>query len=336
MKILCSFGRYAYGDAARGDSYEYANFLPAFEHMGHEVVLFDSFDRSRWADFAELNRDFLACVERERPDVIFCVLMGYELWRETLVLAKAASGACLINWATDDSWKYEEFSRHVAGAFDIYATTYRSAMDKALRDGYRHFSRTQWAAASSLLRAPRPAGECRYAVSFIGAAYGNRRQWVAALRQRGIEVRCFGHGWPGGVVCAEELPCIVNESIITLNFGDSGLVLQGARLARSRQIKARVFEVPAAGGCLLTESAQGLDEYFVCDEEIMTFDDIDDLAAKIRALLDAPQQRDRMAWAGHERVRRDHTYEVRLAHLMASSLSLMPSAPASVAIMIVP
>lgn len=30
MKILCVFGRHAYGDPARGEGYEHANFLPAF------------------------------------------------------------------------------------------------------------------------------------------------------------------------------------------------------------------------------------------------------------------------------------------------------------------
>jgi len=316
MKILCAFGRYAYGDSARGDGYEYVNFLPALRSLGHEVALFDSFDRAAFPDFAELNRGFLNAVQRERPDLIFCVLMGYELWTETLALAKNASGACLINWATDDSWKYEEFSRFVAPAFDIYATTYASALAKAARDGLANFTLTQWAAPASLQQQPRPANECRYPVSFIGAAYGNRRQWVAGLRERGITVACFGHGWESGVVATSEVSRIINDSAVSLNFSDAGPQLQGGRRVRSRQIKARVFEVPAAGGCLLTESAEGLEEYFVPGEEIETFASIDELAAKIRHLLDDPDLRNRIARRGHERTCREHTYEIRLKKLL--------------------
>lgn len=319
MKILCVFGRHAYGRAERGASYEAANFVPALKNMGHEVVLFDSWDREFHTDFIALNRAFLIAVEQEKPDVIFCVLLGYELWLETLALAKQASGACLINWATDDSWKYDEFSRWVASAFDLYATTYRSALDKAQRDGHGNFVLTQWAAPASVLHAPKPANECRYPVSFVGAAYGNRLRWVAQLRQRGVAVVCFGHGWDGGVVAAEEIPGIMRDSVVSLNFGDSGLRLQGGRLRYNRQIKARVFEVPAAGGCLLTEPAEGLAACYLPDQEIGVFQGIDDLVTKIRGLLDAPSRRDAMAQAGYERTRCQHTYEQRFEKLFECS-----------------
>lgn len=320
MKILCAFGRHAYGRPERGASYENANFTPALRALGHEVEVFDSFDRSACADFGELNRRFLERVERFRPDVIFCVLMGYELWQETLALARTASGACLINWATDDSWKYDEFSRLVAPAFDIYATTYRSAVTRAVHDGLGNFLLTQWAAPGSLLRYPKPAVECRYPVSFIGAAYGNRRKWIAELSRHGIAVACFGHGWDAGTVRADEIPQIINDSVVSLNFGDSGLIIQGGRITRSRQIKARVFEIPAAGGYLMTEMADNIEEYFTPGEEIETFDGINDLVAKLRRLLDDPDRRDVMASAGHHRARGQHTYEMRFSQLFAHAL----------------
>lgn len=316
MKILCAFGRHNYGDPARGESYEYANFLPAMRNLGHEVVFFDTLDRRSSADFADLNRKFLETAVHERPEAIFCVPVHYELWLETLALAKRATGACLIAWATDDSWKYEESSRFIAADFDIFATTYRSALEKAARDGLPNFVLTQWAAPGSVLMPPKPAEACRHRVSFVGAAYGNRRKWVEELRRRGIDVACFGYGWEGGAIPAADIPRIINDSAISLNFGDSGLVLQGWRIVRSRQIKARVFEVPAAGGCLLTEPAEGLDEYFVPGGEIETFAGADELAGKITRLLQAPEARDRMAIAGHRRVATQHAYEIRLRQLL--------------------
>jgi len=316
MKILCVFGQYAYGCIDRGESYEYVNFVPALRGLGHQVALFDCFDRTAYRNFAELNRAFLKAVEHEQPQLIFCVLMGYELWSETLRLAKQASGACLLNWAADDSWKYEEFSRYRAPSFDIYATTYRSALQKASVDGLANFTLTQWAASASLIREPKPSSACRYPVSFIGSAYGNRRAWVADLRRRGIEVCCFGHGWDNGAVPADQVSAIINDSIISLNFSDSGLVLQGGRIRHSRQLKARVFEVPAAGGCLLTEATEGLEEYFSPGEEIEIFSDIKELADKINQLLANPAHRENIAKAGNQRVRSYHTYEIRLQPLL--------------------
>jgi len=316
VKILCVFGEHNYGDPARGTGYEYANFLPAFRRLGHEIVFFESFSRVGYRDFAELNRRFLETMERERPDLVFCVLMGYELWLETMALARRGTGAALVNWSTDDSWKYPQFSRFIAPAFHLYATTCSEACERAVQEGHDNFFLTQWAADGAKLAEPLPADKCRYQVSFVGSRYGNRSKWVKNLRDRGIEVTCFGHGWERGPVAAAEIPRIMRESAISLNFGDSGLVLEGFKVRRSRQIKARIFEVPGAGGFLMTESAAHLEDFFSLDREVAVFNGVDDLAAKIRYYLSHPPERDAMARAGHGRIRAGHTYEHRLAPLL--------------------
>lgn len=314
-RLLAAFGEHAYGDPARGPGYEYTNFLPAFRRLGCEVSFFDTRGRASHRDFAELNRRFLETVQREDPDIVFCVLGGYELWRESLELVRATGRAALVQWATDDSWKYAQFSRFVAPPFDVYTTTYPEALAEARRDGHGNFRLSQWAADAAGLAAPLPADQCRYPVSFVGAAYGNRPRWIAELRRRGIEVACFGHGWPNGPVAAPELPEIIRNSVVSLNFGDSGIHLKGLRPYRSRQIKARIFEVPGAGGLLVTDQVQHLADYLIPGREIVVYRDADDLACKIRHLLDHPAERDRIARAGHRRVRTEHTYDRRFASL---------------------
>ena len=318
MKTLCVLGEYGYGDPARGLGYEAVNFLPAIRRLGSEIVTIDSWDRTRHCDFAALNFELLAAVRDERPDLIFCVLAGYEVWTETLDLIRACSRAPLVNWGTDDSWKYAQFSRHVAPHVDVWATTSAVAAKVAAMDGLTNFFPTQWAASLDSLAEPLPASQCRYAVSFVGSAYGNRRRWVSSLQSRGIEVACFGHGWEAGPVAADDIPRIYRESVVTLNFGDSGLHLDGVKLHRSRQIKARVFEVPGAGGCLLTEPAEGLEEYYAPGKEIAVFRDSHELARLVRHYLDHPLERDAMARRGNARTRREHTYDHRFARLLES------------------
>jgi spore maturation protein CgeB len=331
VKALCVFGKHNYGDPGRGLGYEYINFIPALSQLGYTVTHFESFDRAAYRDFAEMNRKLLETVERVQPDLVFCVLMGYEIWTETLDLIRQTSGACLLNWGTDDSWKYEQYARFIAPHLDCYATTYPAALEKARSDGLENFLLTQWAAGDAALAPPLPAARCRYRVSFIGSAYGNRYRRVDALRKNGIEVDCFGHGWPNGPVSAEDVPRIMRESVISLNFGDSGMQLRGLRPYRSRQIKARVFEVPGTGGFLLTENAPHLTEYYRAGEEIETFDSLRELVEKVRYYLDRPDARDRIAVAGHERTRREHTYSRRFAALLdaAEGMRRPRSSPAS-------
>jgi spore maturation protein CgeB len=316
VKILCVLGEHNYGDPARGESYEYVNFLPALRRLGHEVIFFESFGRNTYRDFADLNRKLLEKIQAEDPDIILCVLLGYEIWLETFELAREGCNAAIINWSTDDSWKYEQFSRLVAPAFDIYATTYPVAVAKSKKDGHSNFVLTQWAANAESLANPLPASECRYPVSFVGSCYGDRRKRISALEGLGIEVACFGHGWKNGPVPAEEIPRIIRESVISLNFGDSGMVMRGMVPGRSRQIKARVFEVPGAGGFLMTENAENLDRFYRVGEEIVVYEGVSDLAQKIAHFLDHPEERDRIAMAGHVRTRDEHTYDARFGHLL--------------------
>lgn len=320
MRVLCVFGRHNYGDPARGEGYEYSNFLPALRALGHDVHHFESWDRSEHADFAALNAALLDRVDALRPDLLFCVLMGYEVWTETLRAVRSA-GLPVLNWGTDDSWKYAQFSRFVAPEVDLWATTSHAALTAAGRDGLQNVRSSQWAASGSRTREPLPAAECTYDVSFVGSAYGNRGRWVARLRELGLPVECFGQGWSRGPVSAEHIPELYRSSRISLNFGDSGLQWRGLRPYRSRQIKARVFEVPAAGGCLMTEMADRLDVYYACGSEIETFTDEKDLVARARAILAEPARRDAMAWAGYRRTMAEHLYESRFQPLLEECVS---------------
>ncbi|MGE0351073.1 CgeB family protein [Hydrogenophaga sp.] len=316
MKILCAFGQYNYGDVKRGESPEFSAFLPALRNLGHEVRLVETWNRRAYLDLASLNRALLDAVEDFRPDVLLSVQMNYEIWLETLELIRARGDVITLSWATDDSWKYREVSRFIAGSYDAMATTYDHVVPRYRSDGFDHVLATQWAAISDHLQEPLPAQNCRYPVSFIGTSHGSRIQRVEALRARGIKVVCFGHGWPNGPVAAEDMPRIIRESCISLNFANS----QG-----ENQIKARLFEVPGAGGFLLTEPARSLEKYYRADQEIAVFADLDDLVAKINHYLAHPQERDRIAQAGFQRTRQEHTYEHRFIQLLRFARTSAPA-----------
>lgn len=313
MNILCVFGEHAYGDPARGAGYEYVNFLPSLRRLGHRVSFFESFSRESYADFAGLNRALLKKVEETSPDVVFCVLMQYEVWIETMRLIRK-SGSFLVNWSTDDSWKYPMFSRLIGTEWDLSVTTYPSAVGWYRRDGIGSVYLSQWAASVETLSSPLPAAACRYPVSFIGAAYGNRPGMVDALRYEGIDVACFGHGWPAGPVEAKQISEIVRSSRISLNFSEGSQ--KGLEGAASRQIKARVFEVPGYGGCLLTEQAPDLERYFHVGEEILTFEGRHELVGAVKSLLADSDRRDAIARRGFERVSREHVYDRRFEELL--------------------
>ncbi|HKI60931.1 MAG TPA: glycosyltransferase [Mariprofundaceae bacterium] len=235
-------------------------------------------------------------------------------------------------WATRTGFSrllLKVMDRFLAPMFDVHATTYASAIKRAEEDGIDSCMLTQWAADSSRMAPPLPASECDYKVSFVGSMYGNRKQWISDLEQRGIHVDTFGYGWPKGPVEAEDIAGIIRTTQISLNLGDSGVVMEGGKLTRSRQIKARVFEVPGAGGLLATESADHLQEFYQPGKEIIVFKDINDLVEKIEYLLAHPDARDAIAQAGYDRTRAAHSYEARFEPLIELALARRQKRPAA-------
>jgi spore maturation protein CgeB len=310
VKVLCVFGQYQYGNEKRGLGTEYGAFVPALERLGHDVLLFDSWHQQKWTSHAALNEALLDLARRARPALMLFVPYLYEVWIETLDAIRA-EGIPVACWTTDDSWKYDQSSRFLAPHVDAIATTYASVVPKYHADRIEHVILSQWAASSAALAEPLPAANCRYPISFVGTANAERRKRVEELAQRGVAVECFGHGWPRGAVAAEEIPRIIRGSVISLNFATS---------YGENQIKARTFEVPGAGGFLLTDPAADLERFYRIGEEIEVYRDLDELAAKAKHYLADSAARDRIARAGHERTRREHTYEQRLTELIDFAL----------------
>jgi spore maturation protein CgeB len=316
MKILCAFGKYQYGDAARGTGIEYEAFLPAFERLGHQVRHFETWDRTLYPTYADLNHALLSTVEEFQPEIVFTVQRDYEIWTDTLDAIQRSTTAALITWTTDDSFKFHSVSKYIGRFYDAIATTYSYRIPDYRAAGIDGAYLTQWAANSHWFNPPIPAQDCQYAVSFIGACYGARAGIVESLRLAGIHVDCFGFGWPNGSISTGRIPVLLRSSAISLNFGAG--FMGGA--GYEKQIKARTFEVPGAGGFLLTDQAPGLDSLYQIGSEIETYSGLSELERKIRHYLQHPCERDKIAQAGYRRTVACHSYEKRLQGLIEFAL----------------
>ena len=112
--------------------------------------------------------------------------------------------------------------------------------------------------------------------------------------------------------CAD--PVIYRTSRISLNFSGAGKNPGKLGELDERQLKARVFEVPGAGGFLLTEMAPGLERFFLIGQEVATLPR--DLVEKVHFYLARPGERDAIARAGHMRTISEHTYQQRFREIL--------------------
>ena len=89
----------------------------------------------------------------------------------------------------------------------------------------------------------------------------------------------------------------------------------------SRQMKGavnqRVFDVPACGGFVLTDRREQLDGLFEPGREVVAYDAPEDIAELAARHLRDTAQRTRIVEAARRRILAEHTYEHRLARLLA-------------------
>lgn len=326
VRILYVAMRHDYGDPSRGLSFEETNFRSALDGMGNEVVAFDFMERERLAGRSSMRRELVDLAARVSPDVAFFVLFTDQLDRGTLEQVRDRGNCPTVNWFADDHWRFDSFTRHYAGAFDLAVTTDADSLARyAALPGVRVL-RSQWACNRYLYS--RVAETIEHSVTFVGQPHGDRRRMIGALRRAGIDVECWGHGWPSGRLEHAAMVRVFSTSAVNLNLSNSSAAPRPVSWLRQRlgmatsaarppQIKGRNFEVPGCGGFILTERLPHLDEYFEYDHEIGVYESSDELAERIEWWLAHPAERNAVAQAGYERVLAEHTYDHRFAAIFA-------------------
>jgi len=309
MKILYVALKYNYGQPSQGYSYEHYNFYHALVHMGHDILYFDMMLMQHGRD--TMNQRLLEIARREKPDLMFTVLHTTEL-DQSVVREISNSDTITLNWFCDDQWRWDDYSRFWAPCFNWVTTTAPSALPKYARLGYSGVIKSQWACNHFLYR--KLDLPLKYDITFVGQPHGNRREIIQSLRDVGINVRAWGHGWESGRLSQEEMIRVFNQSRINLNLSKSSTSNRSTHDDQNpEQIKGRSFEIPGCGGFQLSGSAEDLDNYYESGKEIVCFEGVDDLKEKACYYLSNEKERAAIAQAGYQRTLNGHTYAHRFA-----------------------
>jgi spore maturation protein CgeB len=110
----------------------------------------------------------------------------------------------------------------------------------------------------------------------------------------------------GNPVWGEELVKAYNASKIVLNIHSP----QTVPIMRD-------FEVTGCGAFLMTDYARSLDTMFELGEEIVCYENIEDMKNKVNYYLSHNREREEIAKKGQLRARRDHTYARRMEELIS-------------------
>lgn len=299
----------------------------ALERLGFTVHFFD-YDNcgalacvpkplrgARWESAARacVNESLIKTVARLRPDYFLCV-KGLVLSRET-IREIGAMGAMTIGYWIDDPLDHAR-SLINAGAYDLYLTNDTHSVGHYREAGLKNVRYFPSAVDETLFR-PCETKHGSASVSFVGTVSARRREVITEVLD--FDICAYGPGWKkqswmpsakaGHEVFGDRLNEVFSSSKVNLNIHNW--------FGQGTAMNLRLFEVPAAGGFLLTDWVKEIDEHFVEGKHIACWRSIEELRDKIGWFLSHESERTRIAAEGHAHVLKHHTYTVRARELLA-------------------
>ncbi len=155
--------------------------------------------------------------------------------------------------------------------------------------------------------APRPrCFDVAYVGGLIGDATDRRRALLQSVAARFPNHR-IGRCWPA------EMARVYAQSKIVVNA------------SVNRDLNMRVFEAMASGALLITDEAEGLEDLFEDGTHLVVYRRDEDLLDVIERYLRDDAARERIAAAGSELVRREHTYAQRIERIVRAVPARAPA-----------
>ncbi|MDA8244177.1 MAG: glycosyltransferase [Elusimicrobia bacterium] len=284
-------------------------------------------------DRYKLNTDLLAAAREFRPDIVL-VVKGDRFSAGTYSELRKIGRPLMINWYPDsvtaaDKRDFVAAHRKIFDHFFLVDELEALPEDVRARiaAGSPGIHTLPLAANTDHFRPLALEAERKRAlegaVSFVGAVNPARKAVLASLEGPALRIWAplespwgkwldegspLGRCYQGGGVFGRELVEVYGGSAILLDVH-----FLFPEVERIVNVTTRVYEVPAAGGFVLTNASAQLPKLFEPGVEIVCYDSVEDLKDKVNYYLSHPGERAGIARLARQRVLRDHTYANRLS-----------------------
>jgi len=298
-----------WASGSKTDKTTYQRFYLPLKDVCSKIVLFGPRDNYLLYGKRGMNKRFLDLVEKEKFDMIFMEPMHTEFYPKTLIKIREISNAKVIGMFSDDSWRFEEYTKYYAPFFDVIISVLcKSALKKYEREGIKNVVMSYGGLNPEFFK---PINlKKKYDVAFIGNAGKERAELISYLHVHGIKVDVWGRGWERykgieghGYISPDKLVETVNQCKINLNFSFAG--------NNTVQIKGRPFEFGACKAFILSQQFQDYRDYFNEDELVM-FKDAEDMINKIKHYLVNDKEREEIAERMYNRIINEYSLDSEL------------------------
>ena len=250
-----------------------------------------------------------------------------------------AEGISTFNYLTDDPWNPAHRASWFLVALQAYKhilTPRRAIVDDLKQLGCASVSFLPFAYDPELHYCEALVNNSQFTrytdeITFVGAGDRDRVPYIKSLIHSGFQVGLYGSFWDRFDATRELTRGQIDVPTLRRVTNSAKVNLCLVRRANRDGHVMRSFEIPAMGGCMLTEDTPEHREIFGAEgEAVVYFRTIDEMIARLRWLLDHPDERLRLATAAHRLITGgQHTYRDRLITMLehASTLSSQSRQP---------
>jgi len=302
MKILLVINKtLARNNRHKFDSGYFNLYIPMLE-LGHDVLFYDTSSKA-------LN-NFKKTVETFKPDLIFCCITGNKFITpnepEISDIKEITQKGNIItfNWFCDDSWRYNDFSKHICNNFSVCSTPEFDHIEKYKEDGYKNIILGQWHCNEKLFIQSSPL----YDIGFCGGITQKRESFFQKLNKN---ISCaIDLSYEDLIEFYSSCKIAINP---TVNDNDP---------EKKTQMKLRIFESTCSQSLLVTENVKNLEMYYEPKKEIEVFNTPEEAIDIINFYLKNETSRLKISEMGRQRFLKDHTSKIRLEKTLRNINSL--------------
>lgn len=284
------------------DNYTYSNYgikrslFETIQDVGWEPI---------WIDIKSLD-NLLSLIETHKPDQIWCAHSNLRLKPEV----KAKIKIPIIGFGFSDPYY---FTTERFDSYNAYVTNHFDTFLKFQNTIPMHYMPT----SCDLKFHKKLDVKKDLGISFIGLGkhprfkqVNERIELVNKIRDKGIKISTFGHGWPEhedsyGYVSGEEFREVINKSILGLDIQET-----------FSPLSHRMFEYPACGVPVITRERPELFKHFKKNEEIFTYSDNGDLIPKLEVLSRNTERLREVGNNAYQKCKEQHTINKRAIPLL--------------------
>ena len=161
--------------------------------------------------------------------------------------------------------------------------------------------------------------QARYSsdVAWVAWYYPDRGRIAQALD--GVDLKIWGRNWPGRLAEGDRF---VKDAVAAKIYSATKIGLNShSNQSRQGGLNTRSFELLSTGTFELTDAVEGMEELLEPGREVAVYHSPEEARDRVRYYLKHPDERERMARAGRERVLSQHTFVHRMKTLLKEAES---------------